>query len=273
MFTKIKQSVKGFTLIELLVVIAIIAIIAAILFPVFEQAKRQSKQTVCLSNMNQLGLAMMNYLSAWDDYWPPAVLYDPLEGFAPQQMWIGYDNNNYGLDGGFYGHVHEPAKHKPRVGALDPYIRNHEVRKCPVMPDHWQMSYAHCFFCKVYGSAYYSKNPKAQYNEWGPMVKDIVYSGGVFRWSQGAHHSEMHEPARTLIMWEHEARVPLCNFLQPDDWYETPPKSNYLINHFHFLHRGGANSLWGDGHVKRMLYDLLKRPYFSCRKDIYPNWW
>jgi prepilin-type N-terminal cleavage/methylation domain-containing protein/prepilin-type processing-associated H-X9-DG protein len=46
----------GFTLIELLVVMAIISILASILFPVFSSAREKGRQTVCASNIRQIGM-------------------------------------------------------------------------------------------------------------------------------------------------------------------------------------------------------------------------
>ena len=58
---------KAFTLIELLVVIAIIAILAAILFPVFAQAREKARRTQCISNLKNVGMAMILYADDYDE--------------------------------------------------------------------------------------------------------------------------------------------------------------------------------------------------------------
>lgn len=69
---------RAFTLIELLVVIAIIAILAAILFPVFAQARTKARQAADISNMKQLGLAMIMYAEDYDEMYNPRGSVNPV---------------------------------------------------------------------------------------------------------------------------------------------------------------------------------------------------
>ncbi|MFN8138319.1 MAG: type II secretion system protein [Fimbriimonadales bacterium] len=263
-----KPSSMGFTLIELLVVIAIISILAGILFPVFAEAKNTAKRIACLSNMKQISIASMLYLEDSDDRWFPFAALNPMPGFPDQQMWIGYDNNNAPNSGGFFGNVLEPRVNPVHIGILDIYINNEKVKQCSVMPNRWQLSYAANWFNTAQSSDYYNTNPIAAGREFGPTAKANFTQNGML-YGMGANGSEVDMPSYTLFMWEHEAHVPLCNFLQQPDWYDSPPDVPALRDHFHFLHRKGTNVVWCDGHAGWMRYTQLKRPMFSCDKDIY----
>jgi prepilin-type N-terminal cleavage/methylation domain-containing protein/prepilin-type processing-associated H-X9-DG protein len=102
---------KGFTLIELLVVIAIIAILAAILFPVFAKAREKARQTSCLSNCKQIGLAFLMYAQDYDECIPKQHPCSPLPTGA--------------------GYIHVK---------LDPYIKNSQIWVCPSQSD-WGLGY------------------------------------------------------------------------------------------------------------------------------------
>lgn len=258
---------KAFTLIELLVVIAIIAILAAILFPVFALAKAAAQSIVCVGNMKQVGTAVSLYLTDHDNRYFGAIEYEAIPGMAPQKPWIGYDNNNSPALGGFAGDVSQPAKNPIHPGSLDPYIKSLRVVRCPNKPIDSQTILALNGYVPE-PSIYYTKNPKAENNEYGPATQTETLVDGYYTYT-GVGEGELQDSALTLLAWEHVSFVPMCDFIQDKDWFMDPPVDKEQMDHFNAAHKNGSNSIWTDYHAKHVTYQALKRPWFSVRKDIF----
>ena len=108
---------KGFTLTELLVVIAIIALLAAIIFPAFATVRGRARQTSCLSNLKQIGVATGMYMQDYDGRYPRAV--DPIDRAYPA-LW-----NTFPLFGA------DIARFPLVSEVLQPYVKAKQIFVCP----------------------------------------------------------------------------------------------------------------------------------------------
>jgi prepilin-type N-terminal cleavage/methylation domain-containing protein/prepilin-type processing-associated H-X9-DG protein len=114
---------NAFTLIEILVVVAIISILAAILFPVFARARENARRSSCMSNLKQMGIAMMMYVQDYDETYPqtisPVPTSVPASKYPDGAIWtqITYMGSTYNAI--FWQQM------------LYPYHRNMQIFWCP----------------------------------------------------------------------------------------------------------------------------------------------
>ncbi len=76
----------AFTLIELLVVISIVAVLVAMVLPALVSAREAGRRAGCLSNLRQIGIALINYANDYDGkipYGPKAGAFTSPANFYP----------------------------------------------------------------------------------------------------------------------------------------------------------------------------------------------
>ncbi len=213
---------RGFTLIELLVVIAIIAILAAILFPVFAKAREKARQTSCLSNCKQLGMAYMQYTQDYDEVNPFAEIYLPPGVTTLDCYFNRATNGSWALTYLIWADV------------MRPYLKNDQILRCPSNSGHFIGYGWNCYIGYSGGAA----------GRTGPLYEGV--SMGMLEY-----------PAETPCIADHNSGSVYGTTLS-FDWYRRWPNGASVSEDMRAQwdawppHNGGINIVFCDGHAKWM---------------------
>ncbi len=230
------RQVWSFTLIELLVVIAIIAILAALLLPVLSRAREIARNSSCLNNLRQFGVAHRLYADDSDDIlvgrnWMPGA------GAGWRHLWHNL----------------------PSVQGNPLYVNNYltaeAVYLCPTFNVRWQSVGVYCPTGHDMAGAVAKDITPAFCYAYNPGMDDSKYANYAPE-PFGRRLNRIPQPEKTMLMSEENPwTVP--------GWSKWPLNNGMIgilngggsdcIGTYHLsgdIRGGKGNVVFGDGHVE-----------------------
>jgi prepilin-type processing-associated H-X9-DG protein/prepilin-type N-terminal cleavage/methylation domain-containing protein len=220
------QGSKAFTLIELLVVIAILAIMIALVLPAMKNARDSGNNKKCVSNLMQMGVGLMAYVSDHDGALIPGAITTVGAWYHELDAYMG--NQEGGSRSNFM------SGNRPKWQCCPAKVFNQAEMDA---------------FTVGYGWNYYGENASTGGGRQGGFGNEPVDNGDGYGGS--SKMIQVTKPSQTIIIGDSkDLDVQRNNTFQ--NIYLYPPPDAWFSSQRARRHSGRGNYLFLDGHVESL---------------------
>lgn len=169
---------SAFTIVDVLVSIAVMMVLISLMMPALTKATETAHRLVCSSNVRQIGMGILMYADANDDFLPPTTFYDPARNRAEQMLILRLSAVSSA-----------PRDYSHETGGWD---------GLGLLYHGGYLDHASCFYCPSHDGAH----PVSQYSDSFGKTPAVVVGNYQYRGAgpNGQRRLSKIEPRRTALI-------------------------------------------------------------------------